>query len=684
MAFTVVTSSHDSRPDIEKWLEYCSARDYTPDILAPCGGEILTLDKAADLLGQGVFAYRRYGISALYVFPVGDGYYQGRIVGELQRPEVAKPGENVKVTMGKYYKPSGSPNVLYIPRHRSDWFDPKHEYDLVIVESPLAANYLNYHGIYAVATGGIWNFNIAGKNSPMMPRLKQLVEAEHVNRIVLIPDSDTDPETRPDLAVAVGRVSEAILKLRGSRSDTLHIVRPPSKENGDKLGPDDYLCRVGIDEFSKWLREAPLKVEDMPFLRIQRTALSRFIFDETSNRCWDEKNRQLIELTHFDSIMATHGKAFDITAATPKLVTYNYKHFLSAPGLRIAQGLKFQPDEESTYFLDQKLEPPLWKINKFHPDDMPRPIKGDVSIAYEILNSLCRDSPSAPPLVLSILARHAQFPAAVPKYAILFTGEQRAGKSNFARLCGLALSKRYHNARVDLATSFNSTWRGYACKEWPEFDRDMDEEWLKDLITSETYEVQTKYGANYVEHNYTLNLFTCNGLQSKIQEGDRRFVICGYAKRDNQRLGLEFEKWIAGPGPNYFRYHLLNEVDCSNYDWLNNWTEMQDSVIEASQSYRATVKDLVLQELNQVEGLELVPNNVLEILLTPHKVSTIAFNKAYGHYFVKPKLDVVKVDGYPQRFRAFKNQDKWRLETDTEKYRDQYAKASQLVRNKKF
>lgn len=684
MSFTVVTP--DYKPLITLWQEYCAERGYTPEVLAPMEGELLTLELAARRLGQGVFGYKTLKIPGIFVFPVGGEDYQGRIVGEMISPEVPKPGVKPKFNLGKYFKPSGSSNRVYIPKHRTDWYNRDNKYNLIICEGALNANALNAAGFYAVAIAGIWSFNIGNKNTPMIPELKRLLELPNVERVTLMPDSDTaNPEERPDLWVAVNRLAAAITKVRKDRSDTLFTCRPPDREDGGKNGPDDYLFNKGADEFNRLLREESRRYDDDPFLKLQNYATSRFIYDETSNKVWDERNRQLIDLTHVDAIMSTQGKAMDITADRPKLVTYSYKHLLMAPSLRQAQGMRFQPDAVDTFFLDNSNEPPAWRINKFHPDDVPEAIKGDVSIMHEVLASLCRDSPAAIQKILIILARHAQFPAHTPKYGIMLTGEPRAGKSNFARLCGLALSKKFHSTRADLRSSFNSTWKGFACKEWPEFDKDMDEEWLKDLITSETYEVQTKYGMNYVERNYTLNIFTCNGLKSKLQEGDGRFVIAGYAKPDNKRLGLEFEKWVTGPGPNYFRYYLLNEVDCSEYDTMSVWTEAREAVIEASQSFRATVKDEILELIEDiVPNLECIPNNILSILLEPYKINTISFNKEFGQYFVKPKLEIINCNGVSTRFRAFKNLDYWRNHTHTADYRAQYEMAEKLIHKSKF
>jgi hypothetical protein len=355
---------------------------------------------------------------------------------------------------------------------------------------------------------------------------------------------------------------------------------------------------------------------------------------------------------------------------------------LNSPLIRKAtNGRRFNPATDEEFFRDDS---GFTYINKHNPADIPQAIKGDVSIAYEMLRSVCRDDHSAIQKILTVAARHAQYPALPPKYGIILVGEQRAGKSNLAKLIGLSLSKRYHSGRVNLGIDFNDHWRGYACKEWPEFDPKMDEEWLKDLITSETYEVNGKNKQPYSEQNITLNIFTANGLKSKIQEGDKRFVVGGYAVGDNQRLGLEFENWIRGPGPSAFRYHLLNDIDASLYDTLDTWTSVKAEVEEASKSFRGTIKDEILAHLNEIEGLELIANEALAQLLDPYDVNTISFVKSNMQYFVKPALEVIKINGKPMRFRAFRNASKWRTERDVEKYREQFELGLKLFKKDKY
>lgn len=678
---TVVSFAPPLATLIDLWVSYCEQRGLTPESLAPLNGELLPHDKVAKLIGNHVF-----GCGALggYVFPASGNLPCDHLVAKLlYKPEdefaVPKVAGNLKPRKApKYLNQAGAPNYLFIPPNLTDWFIPEARYDLIITEGPLNAYRLAQQGFHAVGLNGVNNYRIGGKNTPLMPQLVQLVQSQQVNNIILMFDSEV-PD-RPDLLTPLNKLATEIARLRKDRINTLYTCFPLSRADGSKRGPDDFLQDIGLDQFSQHLLTQKRSWEDHPYLQAERKAVERFIFDESSGMYWDTKMRQLVKSDHADKILMSGGQ---IDSLSGKVVVMSTKLMMLAPSLRIAQGVRYAPETEQEYFQD--LRTLNFYINKHNPADVPQAVKGDVKIAYEMLRSICRDSPAAVDKIVMIAAKHAQDPALQPKYGILLTGEQRAGKSNFAKLIGLSLSKRYHSARVNLDDKKDTVgWRGFACKEWPEFDKEMDDEWLKDLITGETYTVRALFTSGYEEVNHTLNIFTANGLQSKIQDGDKRFVVGGYAVGDNKALGLEFEDWVRGPGPSYFRYHLLHEVDTSGYDTLDTWTEMKEAVVEASKSYRSSVKDIIIDELEQVPGLECVPNIVLEGLLSPHKVNVISFVKEYGQFFVKPAMESVKINGHPYRFRAFANLNKWRNETDSEEYRKQFALAQKLISTAKY
>lgn len=659
---------------IELWTQYCAARGLDTSQLT---GELLALDKVAKLIGNHV-----YGCSPVggFVFPASGQTPCDHLVAKLlyrpSDPTAPKVGDTLKPKKApKYLNQAGAPNYLFIPPCVTDWATSK--YDLIITEGPLNAYRLAQQGLHAVGLNGVNNFRIGGKNTPLMPQLVQFAQSAQVENIVLMFDSEV-PE-RPDLLLPLNKLAGELAKIRRERANTIFVCFPLSRANGDKRGPDDFLQDVGINAFRQHIASSKQVWEDHPYLQAERRAVERFIFDESSGMFWDTKMRQLIKSDHVDKILLPGGQIDNLNG---KSVVMTSKLMMLSPHVRIAQGVRYAPDRSEEYYPAGE---GVHYINKYNPVDVPQPIKGDVSIAYEMLRSICRSSPSAISKILLIAAKHAQDPALSPKYGILLTGEQRAGKSNFARLLGTALSKRYHSARVNLDDKKDTVgWRGYAAKEWPEFDREMDEEWLKDLITSETYTVRALFTPGYEERNHTLNIFTANGLQSKIQEGDKRFVIGGYAVGDDQRLGLEFEEWVKGPGPNYFRYHLLNDIDASGYDKLDTWTELKEAVIEASKTYRSSVRDLVQEQLMEIPGLECVPNVVLEHLLQPHKVNVISFIKEYGQYFTKPAREMVKINGHPYRFRAFLNHKRWRTEDSVAAYQEQFELSQRLVAREKF
>lgn len=659
------------------WLEYCQARGLTDEILEPVNGQLLTLDKACKLegIGQGIFHYKNDGAVGAYCFPLGNDQWKARLIYDPDKIDpVPKVGETKK-KLQKYWRAKNSVSTLYKPPHITDWDDPNTSYDLIFIEAELGAIRLAASGFHAVACGGVTTYRLGDKHSKIIPELERLVTSKQVARVIVMFDSDaSDPDVKRDLWNSMHKFCQDMMRLRPDRKNTIYYVFPPPKANGEKNGPDDYLNQVGIDEFRQLLNRAE-QYSDLPALQIESKVLNRFIYDELSGQVFDEETRVLIRSDHANQIMRTFGEFDDIMSNRPRRSVFTVDRMLTCEGVRLSRGLQYNPATDQVYFLDDLSSPPTWKINKFNPLDVPKAIKGDVSIALKMLESICRDDIGAVQKILTVAAYHAQHPALTPKYGLLFAGEQGAGKSLMAKLIGLSLSKKFHDARVNLKVDFNSEWRGFACKEWPEFDRDMDEEWLKALVTSPTYDVNMKYGAMYTERNHTLNIFTCNGLQSKIQEGDRRFIVAGYAKSDNKLLGLEFEAWVNGLGPSYFRHFLLNDVDASGYDLLDIKTKLRDNVIEASKSLRATLKDILIEDWSAVEGLECMPNDIAQHFLAPHRITPEQFNKQYGQFFTKPAREAVKIGGVPKRFRAFRNHERWAKEQSTEAYQKQYKLA---------
>ena len=688
MAFGNVVSLQSPNSIIDLWREYCEARGLTEEVLAPLGGSLMPLgNPLKEKLGTAIWGFTAFGVVGAYVYELAPGEWRGRMVFDPQRQDqTPKPGETAPRKPGtKYLVPANATNLLYVPTSIADWTTA--EYDLYIVEGVLNALKLSSAGIHAVGIPGVHNYHIGKKNSPIIPELVRMVQLDNVKRVIVMFDSDAgDPETNPKVWNANNVFVQDMMKLRKQRRDTIYVCNPPARADGSKNGPDDFLHTQGINQFNALINSSECRrYEDDPYFQLESRVVNRFIYDASSGQVWDEKIRGLCDKSHANLNMATEGSAIDITSTRPQVVTFNIDRLLQAGGRRVAEGMAYNPSTDDSYFLDEDATPPVWRINKFNPQDVPEAVKGDVSLALRAIDNICADSPSAVQKLLTIVAYHAQNPALTPKYAPLFVGDKGSGKSNLAKLIGLSLSKRFHDTRVRMGDSkdFNSEWRGYACKEWPEYDPEMDEEELKALITSPSYIVNTKYGRMYTERNHTLNIFTSNTLQSRIQEGDRRFLICGDAKARDKEFGLEFERWVGGLGPNYFRHFLL-EYDATGYHTLDVWTEMRDEVIDASKSYKATIKDLLIEEFNEVEGLECVPNDVIAAKLVPHRVNLISFIKENGHYFVKPAREMVKINGSVMRFRAFKNLDKWRKETNGEAYREQFELAAKLKLGSKY
>jgi hypothetical protein len=659
------------KPPIQYWLEYTTTRGLKPETLQAAGVQFLD---AATLS-------KNYGNWTLINGPVGAAVIpaDGQPTCDFKKfrfffpPQAVPPVKDKKPA--KYKRQAGMVNTLYIPPILTDWYTA--EYDLIITEGELASLRLAQDGYHAVAIGGVENFRIADKTTGLIPELRKLVQAKNVKSVIIAHDSDV--AERPKLQLSLNRLAAELSKHRRDKAAGIFICLPKNNPDGSKNGPDDYLQAHGIDEFNRLLREEREAFSAHPELQQELLWVDRVIYNRVSGLFYDHVIRKEVPQYQINNNMA---QGSELVSLNGKIILYDARNYLRSPSARIADGAKYNPAHEEEYYLDPR--DGKHYINLFNPEDIPKPVKGDVSLFYTVLEKMSPNSPVANRKIVTVAAQHAQCPTTNPLYGLVFVGEQGSGKSLMAQLIGTSLSKRYHSARVDLTSGFNANWRGYACKEWPEFDRNMDAEWLKDLITSSTLDVNAKHQAGYVIDNYTLNIFTANQMKSVVQEGDRRMIISGWGHRLDPQLGLEFYEWVNGPGPSYLRYHLLYEVSAQEYAKMGSLTESRTDVIEASKSYKSSVMDLILDELSIIEGLECVPNYILESLLEKYKVNTISFNKEFGHVFIKPSKEVVKIDGTPQRFRAFKNHEKWRKEASIEEYRIQAKLADQLLKMRKF
>lgn len=671
MSFKVVGAGF--KPAIQYWIDYIQSRGLTPQTLQTAS--ILFMDAASLAKHYGNWVLMDSPVGAAVIPANGDPSCEYRKFRFFFEPSAIPSATQKKPA--KYKGMANAAMQLYVPPLITDWYTA--EYDLIIVEGELNALRLAQDGFHAVGISGVHNYRIGDKSSPILPALKSLAQAKNVKSLIVSHDSDADE--RPDLKVGLNRLCAELAKFRMGRQAEVFICLPKGREDGAKNGMDDYLQSKGIDEVNRLFREEKKAWDDHPYIQQEMKWAARIIYNRASGLYYDNEIRKEVQVAHVNQNMAPGSEVPDPFRAN-RPVIYRADNYLRSPAARIADGTRYNPGTEDQFYTDPRDNRQY--INLFHPDDVPKPIKGDVSIFYEVLKNLCPNEPMAERKILTVAAKHVQSPTINPLYGIILVGEHGAGKTLLAQAIGNSISKRYHCARVNLADTFTASWRGYACKEWPEFDKNMDAEWLKDLITAKTVEVRAPYQQPYSIDNFTLNIFTANQMKAVIQDGDRRMIISGWGKRMPAKLGADFHDWVNGPGPSYLRHHFLYEVSALEYEAMGSFTESREAVIEASKSYKMSVKDLIEEELSMVEGLECVPNSMLNSLLDAYKVNLISFNKEFAQFFIKPAKEVVKIDGHPTKFRAFKNHEKWRVEADLEQYRIQYRLAEQLVKNRKF
>lgn len=668
---------------------YFQSRGLTEEMLKVMNVEVMTLDalkrSKLNVPVNEVNGSMGFGAVGAVVFPVdGDSWMCRLLFDPNYQPSTPAPGDSVKKKPNKYLRPVGSTNCVYFPPHVTDWYSEGVEYDLFIVEGALNAVRLAAEGYHAIAIQGINNYHIQTKHTGIIPELERIVKATNPKTITYIPDSDTgDVEAKPVLYHAINSFLLVLLKLRKERSDTIYICRPPSNPDGTKNGADDYFHKVGHDEFRRLIRDERKRFADMPYLRAEREAVGRYILYEPKDIFLDTKIHEFIKPEHFNNNMKQFGLLDDLYSK--RQMYYNQDRVRhDSTGLRRATHIGYKADQGDFYIEEDSGGRLIPYVNKFNPDDIPKPVKGSVAIFDDILLNICEGDQSLVDRIKVIAAFHAQFPDRTPKYALMLLGDQGCGKSLVATSFGLALSKRFSKCRVNLDSPYTDTYLGYAAREWEEVYASMGYEWYKSLVTQRDVEINTKFGYKWTQPNTCLHIFTVNQMKSIIQEGDRRTLIAGWGRKHNELLGIQFEKWVlpeyGGMGPNYLRHHLLYDIDASSYDTLDVTTKLKTGVIEASKTYRETICDLVKEQLSEMEGFELAHNALIEEVLRPHDVRLESFNKQFAMEFIPPCRPIISVGGNKIRFRAFRNHEKWRSETNTEEYLKQYAMSEAVLK----
>lgn len=398
--------------------EYRISHGLTTETFDLIGARPVGQEALAGIIGKQIYALKALGG---LIFPSSGQapceHWRARVF-YVEDPIVRRPLGDLKPTkQNKYLSQSGAPNYLFMPP-LADVFNPNKKIKAIVVEAELGAAYIDqelrkngYADNYRVVSlSGFHNTHVHKQdNSPLIPLLASIGRSEHIDEVIIMPDSDYFD--KPNVMLATDRLCEKLIGLRPNRSNTIKICIPRAVGDEDKAGPDDFLKREGMNTFLRLLANESKEWENNDFIRHENKWIERYIFTEETGLLWDCVLRREVDPIQADRTMMGKSTVRDIRTASKKTINYDHKSFLRSAKQRMARGVRFNPSSDEMFYQD--IESGLWYVNQHDPKDIPTPIKGDVSIIHELLDHICCNSPTAKEKFILVNAYHAQNPALV-------------------------------------------------------------------------------------------------------------------------------------------------------------------------------------------------------------------------------------------------------------------------------
>ena len=676
---------------VELVQEYTSSRGLKPETLDAARVRVCaTMDELFKVLGdnRAVWPAKKAGFTCALYFPAnGDPesrIYRARLL-RSDKPELLTPIADAAAFKGKYLGMTRALNALFqlpsgILPHNSE------PHDLMLVEGSFNAMRLGQDGIDAIAVSGINNFTVSDqKTSPVIPELLTRVAAANTKRLIIAWDSDQRHNMHTQ--VGINKLAMQLMKVR--KDHEIYVAYPPNADDGSKWGWDDFLQAKGRAAFDEWLRrpEELKRWDDNPFIR-KCIEWQRYVSVISTGKMFDTHPHVFAEVdkSTADMAMMQDSQMLDPMSNRAQLIWFNHKHYLNSPyALKATMG-DMMPEHEQVLVHDVGRS--ITVVNTYRYDLLAEPKKGDISWWLELINGLCKDTPSAIDKMIKLAAYKVQYPTRHLPLALGIIGDQGAGKSLFAKSIGVCVGN-FSDCKVSMKDTDNSTWAGYLVREWMEIASDMDVETWKMLVRQSTQIVRNLYANPKTINARTLHIITNNHIRQLVSKGDRVMIFAGQGKRISNELGLRYHKLIGepnrpGPGIAALRYHLMYEIDADDAPQMDNRTELLGEIIEASQTRQEDVVDELLFAISDIPGLEILPSTLVNTLLEQlgFRGSFMSLRKLSTSIGTPLLKEGVKIGGLKVRFCVLKNLEKWKQEADPQEYRKQFDLADPLFNSK--
>lgn len=432
------------------------------------------------------------------------------------------PGFAAQVKMDRKYvqAPKTAP-VAYFPRV-VPWQqligDPDEE--IIITEGELKSAKACLEGFPTIGIGGVDSWRSKRLGWELLPSLRLV----RWTRRPVVVCFDSDFRTNPLVCRALQLLAEEL----GRRGALVRIATLPAREDGIKVGLDDFLIAAGRKagaEFSAILTGA----EPLGFTEVLWDLNERYVCSLNPPLVADCETKSRHAPAVFQNYLEAKEQYQEAYLTSKGEISRRSVNAAAAwirwPLRNEVMGLTYEPGEQP--FLENPRRLNLWTGMGVEPKE------GDVSPFLELVNHMFQSAePEAKEWFLQWCAHPIQFLGTKLYTSVVIHGiKQGTGKS----LLGLTLGRVYGEANFsqisngDLHGSFNE-WS--YCKQFvmgddvTGGDKRADADRLKKLITQTENRINQKFVPTFAVRDCINYYFTSNGVDAFfLEDDDRRFFI---------------------------------------------------------------------------------------------------------------------------------------------------------------
>ena len=468
----------------------------------------------------------------------------------------------------KYDQTPGSRPLPYLPPllpRGTTWADiaADPEIPIFITEGEKKSAKLCVEGHPTIGLGGVWNFT-SKKTGEML--LDELEVIDWKGRSVLI-IFDSDVLTNKGVKQAETRLA----KLLEARGAFVSLYRFPL-ESDEKMGVDDFIVAHGIEAFRAGIANAQstgldadtIHALNAEFVLVRHPLIVR---SQESNGSAGASWR-VQDFLHYTANRKVEGT----TAKGSPTELHGGKAWLESVHRNEVEGFVNEPGESFPILIreDGSRFFNTWRGWGVEPSS-----KGSIVPWRRLIDGLFGREPNAARYVEQWLAYPLQNPGAKLYQSIfVWSVAQGVGKSAVGIIMakihgagGKLLAEGVFDARF---TDFLDGTTFICADDLPSDHPIQLRGKLKTLITSEELHVDRKYQPSYTTSNRANFLFTANSIEAlpvDSSENRRVFIVQGPSTRPYPETWFTgvFDRWIRSVGPARVFYHLLHDVDCSDF-----------------------------------------------------------------------------------------------------------------------